>query len=524
MEKKKKKSAKKWIWIAAIAIVLIGAAAYALLNLRASAVMSSVTSYSTQAAAIGSITSTVGATGNVYTRQTVQLNWKTSGIVSQIDVTKGQQVTKGTVMAALDQSSLPQDVINAAIDLAAAQQNLEDLLNSNTARATAQLALIQAQQDLESAKKTAQSKLYQRASQQTIDIARANLIQAEASLERAADAYNANKARSSDDVQYAAALSAYARAQQTYNSAKLNLEYVQSLPDPLTVEEANAELDLAEAKYQDAKRAWERIKDGPTDGDVAAAEAKVAAAQAVLDEAYITAPISGTIVSIDTQPGDLVSAGTSAIKLVDFSHLYMDISVSEVDISQVKVDQPVEIIFDAIAEKTYSGVVTDIAMEGATSGGTVNYTVTAEITDPDSQILPGMTATASIVVTQKDNVILVPSSAIRMINNQQMVYVLRNNILQPVVVEIGDTDAEGTSSEVLSGEVAVGDLIVLNPPSSEDQTTTQRGLFGGLFGRLFGGGRRVEFEGGGDFQPPDGGNFQPPSGGTNSNSGNIQVP
>ena len=120
--------------------------------------------------------------------------------------------------------------------------------------------MIQAQQDLESAK-TAQSKLYQRASQQTIDIARANLIQAEASLERAADAYNANKARSSDDVQYAAALSAYARAQQTYNSAKLNLEYVQSLPDPLTVEEANAELDLAEAKYQDAKRAWERIKD-----------------------------------------------------------------------------------------------------------------------------------------------------------------------------------------------------------------------------------------------------------------------
>lgn len=525
MEKKKRKSVKKWIWVVAAVILIIGGAAFLLLRQAVNPAAIGTTSYSTQVVANGTIVSTVGATGNVYARQSVQLSWKTSGIVSQVYVTKGQKVAKDTLLAELERSSLPQEVINAAIDLASAQQKLEDLLNSNTARANAELALIQAEQALQDAQKEAQSKLYQRASQETIDIARANLIQAEAALEKAAEAYNANKSRSSDDVQYAAALSTYAKAQQTYNSAKMNLAYVQSLPDPLTVQEANAELELAEAKYQDAKRAYERIKDGPAEEEVAAAEAKVAAAQAVLDQAKITAPIAGTVVAIETLPGDLVTAGTPAIKIIDFSHLYTDISVSEVDINMIKLGQPVEILFDAISDKTYSGVVTDIAMEGISSGGTVNYTVTAEITNPDSNILPGMTVTANIVVSQKENVVMVPSSAIRTVNNQQVVYVLRNNTLQPIVVEIGDTDAEGTSSEVLSGDVMVGDLIVLNPPSASDASETA-GL--GLLGRLFGGGlmnreARGVMPQGSNFEPPEGGNFQRPSGDSGGNGNNTQV-
>jgi HlyD family secretion protein len=514
MEKKRKKIGKKWIWIVAAVMILAGGAEFLFLRQRAMNAQT-FTNYSTQAVSTGSITGTVGATGNVYARQSVQLNWKTSGIVSKVYVTKGQKVAKDTLLAELEQSSLPQEVINAAIDLAAAQKDLEDLMNSNTARAKAELALIQAEQALEDAQKEAESMLYKRASDQTIDIARANLIQAEAALEKAADIYNLNKSRSSDDVQYAAALSSYAKAQQTYNSAKMNLEYVQSLPDPLSVQQANAELALAEAQYQDASRAWERIKDGPTDEDLAAARAKVTAAQAVLDQAFITAPISGTVVAIETLPGDLVTAGTYAVKIVDLSHLYIDISVSEVDINLVKLGQPVEIVFDAISDKTFNGVVTDIAMEGASSGGTVNFNVTAEITDPDARILPGMTATANIVVTQKDDVVMVPSSAIRTLNNQQVVYVLRNNSILSVVVEIGDTDAEGTSSEVLSGDIAVGDLIVLNPPSANNESETA-GL--GLLGRLFGG-RVMNGEPRGVM--PQGGDFQPPAGG---NGDDVQVP
>jgi HlyD family secretion protein len=523
MDKKLTKGrSKKWLWFVGIAVVALGAGVvYVLPRLQSAKAANTTTIYRTQLLAKGDLSSTVGATGNVYPRQSVTMNWKTSGTVSKVYVTKGQQVTAGTVLAELDPSSLPQDVLNAATTLATAQQDLDDLLNSNTARANAQLALITAEQDLVAAQKTAQSKLYQRASQETIDIAHANLIQAQAALDRATDIYNQNKSRASDDVQYAAALSQFASAQQKFDSAQLNYQYAQALPDPLAVQAANASLDVAQAKYLDAKRAWERVKDGPPATDVAAAEAKVTAAQAILDEAKIVAPISGTITAIDTQPGDLVSAQTSAFDIADQSHLYVDISVSEVDVSQVQVGQPVEITFDAISGQTYQGVVTDMAMQGTSSSGTVNYPVTAEITNPDAKILNGMTAAASITVTQKTGVLLVPSSAIRTVSGQQLVYVMQNNTPQAISITTGDTS--GTQTEVTGGNLTEGEAIILNPPSSTTTSTASRGLFGGIFGGVFGGdtGPR-EFVGPpGNFQPGGQGNSQQ-GGSTSGQSGNTQ--
>jgi len=290
------------------------------------------------------------------------------------------------------------------------------------------------------------------------------------------------------------------------------------------VQEANAEVAVAQAKYLDAKRAWELVKDGPAATDVAAAQAKVAAAQATLDEAKVTAPISGTVVAINTQAGDLVNAGTSALQIDDLSHLYVDIQVSEVDINSVKLDQPVQITFDAISNKTYNGKVTDIAMEGNSSSGTVNFTVTAEITDADAQIMPGMTASANIVVAQKNNVLLVPASAVRTINGSQMVYIMQNNVLTAVPITTGLTDSSGTSYEVTSGNLKAGDLIVLNPPSSTTtSSTSSRGLFG-IFGGISGGARDAggptgNFGGSSSTGQTNPGSNSSPSG----SSGNVQT-
>ncbi|HEX9013813.1 MAG TPA: efflux RND transporter periplasmic adaptor subunit [Anaerolineaceae bacterium] len=521
MEKKPKKSGKKWLLIGGIVVVLAAAGAVFVYMRTQSQPSSTASSYKTQAAAKGSLSTSVGANGNVYTRQTVSLSWGTSGTVSQVSVTKGQQVDKGTVLAQLDQSSLPQSVLSAATDLAAAQKSLDDLLNSNTARANAQLALLTAEQTLVSAQKTAQSKLYQRASQTVVDTAKANLIQAQTALDRASTAYN-NVKSSSDTMVYASALSQFAAAQQTFDKAQMNYQYAQSMPDTLSVQIANADVDVAQAAYNDAKRAWERVKDGPNADDVAAAEAKVAQAQATLDQARITAPISGTITAINTTPGDLVSSGTAAVQIDDMSHLYVDISVSEVDISQVKVGQPAEITFDAIANKTYNGKVTDIATTGTSSSGAVNFYVTVGITNKDAQIKPGMTATANITVTQKTDVLLVPASAIRTVNNQSMVYVDQSGTLRPVFITTGDTDS--TNTEVTGGNLNAGDLVVTNPPSSATALSSaglrQTGLFGGLFSGIFGGGGGGGFVGGGGMPPSGGGpggDFGGPPG-NNSNS------
>ena len=505
MEKKPKKFLKKWILYGGIGLVIAASGIIFVLPRFMGSTTSEMNLYTTQTVEKGSLTSTVSATGNVYTSQTASLTWQTSGIVDQVYVSKGQQVAAGTILAELVQTSLPQSVINAASDLAAAQKELEDLLSSDVARANAELALIQAEQDLLNAQKAAQSKQFQRASQETIDIARANLIMAQDALDKAADIYNKNK-NSSSNVQYANALSQFASAQQKFEQAQNNLYYVQGLPDSLEVQEAMAKVDLAQATYLDAKRAWERVKDGPNPADVAAAEAKVASAQAILDQAYVKAPITGMVTAIRVKPGDLVSAGSAAFQIDDMSHLYTDISVSEVDINSVEVGQPAAITFDAIPDKTYEGKVTDIDMVGTISSGAVSYNVTVEITNPDAQIRPGMTASADITVMQLTDVLLVPSSAIRTVNNRQVVYILQNGSLQAVLVTIGHSD--DTSSEVIGGNLKEGDLLVLNPPSTTSTSTTgtrQGGLFGGLFGGIFSRG-----------EPPGG---APPSGGPSGSSG-----
>jgi HlyD family secretion protein len=510
MEKKAKKKGKKWIWFVVIAVALIGAAAvYVVPRLQSSS--TTTTTYTTQAVTTGSITTTVGANGNVYPKQAISLTWQTSGVVSKVYVTKGQTVQKGDVLAELDSTSLPESVLSAATDLATAQKTLDELLNSNSTRAEAELALLNAEQTLVSAQKTAQSKLFSRASQTTIDSAQASMIQAQAALDRASAAYS-NVKNSADQNVYASALSQFASAQSTFDSAQLNYQYAQSLPDTLTVEIASAEVDVAQAAYDDARRAWERVKDGPNANDVAAAQAAVDTAQAALDKSKITAPISGTITAIDTTAGDLVSASTAAFELDDVAHMYVDISVSEVDISAVKEDQPAEITFDAIADKTYTAKVIDVATTGSSSSGSVNFNVTLEITNRDSQIKSGMTATATITTSDKTGLLLVPSSAIRTVDSQSVVYIMNNSVLTPVTITTGDIDS--TNTAVTGGNLKEGDLLVTNPPSTTTSTTSSSsgGLFGGLFGGILGGG------GGGGGQPPSGGGGQAPSGGAPSGS------
>jgi HlyD family secretion protein len=495
----KKRLGKKWIIIAAVLVVVVAAGIIIIPRVLANS-RSSATTYQTAPLGRGDISETVGATGNVYTNQTVQLSWQTTGVVKDVNVTKGQLVAANTVLADLDQTSLPQSIISAQSDLTTAKKALDDLLNSGTARATAELNLVTSEQTLVNAQKAAQSKLFQRASQSTIDIAQANLIDAQNALNNAADIYNRNKNRNQTDSTYAAALSQFANAQQKFDTAQYNMQYVTALPDPLSVQAANAQVDVAQAAYLDAKRAWEQVKDGPNPTDVAAAQSKVDSAQAILNEAEITSPIGGTVTQIDSKVGDLVAPSTVGFQIDDLSHLYVNIQVSEVDINKVKIGQPVDLTLDAIPDKNFQGKVTDIDAVGTASSGAVNFNVTTEITSKDPEIKSGMTATANITVTALTNILVVPTRAIKTINSRQIVYTMRNGALRPVPITTGISSTDTT--QLLTGNLQEGDLIVLDPPTATTLTTGARGgLFGGLFGGLGGGGARGNFGGGG------GGNF-----------------
>ncbi len=459
----------------AAAVIIILLIVVPLLSKNASGAAS--TAYQTEPAGNGDISVSIGATGTVRANQTASLVWQTSGKVETIYVSKGQVVEEDAVLADLASTSLAQNIILAQVDLFNAEEALDKAINNSEERANAHLALIQAEQALEDAEDEAQSKLFQRASQETIDIARANLINANEALDEAENIFERTKGSGEESVVYAAGLSQYAKARQEQTRAVYNLRYVQDLPDALAVEEVNAKLDQAKAKYLTAKEEWEKVKDGPNDNDVLAAQAKVDSAQAALNFALLKAPFTGTVTLIENKSGDLITAGSKAFQLDDLSHMLVDVDVSEVDINQVELGKPVKLTFDAIPDQEFQGTVSDIALFGNNSSGSVYFTVTVEVLDSTPAIKPGMTAAVNIVVNEMKDVLLVPSRAVRTANGNRIVYLLNGGNAIPVEITLGSS--ANNYSQILSGEVKEGDAIILNPPAAMPNMRPGRQATGG---------------------------------------------
>jgi len=449
---------KRWIWIGAGAVVVV---VVAVLVITGRARSTALTSLQTAEAATGSLTAQVGATGTVHANQTATLTFQTAGTVGAVYVGIGERVPKSEQLASLERTSLASNVILAQADLVAAERALEDVLHSATAKSQAELALANARKALADMQfKWDVQQPGNRASTTTLKAAESKLVVAEDRMNRAKGVYDS--APSSDDERKAEAYLNYAAAVQEYQSALASVNWYRGKPNDNDQAILDAQLAVSQAQLEDAQRAWERVKDGPDEGDVSAAQARVDAARASLELAEIKAPFAGTITFVDIKPGDQVAPGTLAFGLADLTRLLVDVEVSEVDIDRVKVGQEVTLTFDAIPEKTYQGLVHEVGQIGTALQGVVSFEVEVEVLNPDSSIKPGMTAAVNIVVSQIENVLLVPNRAVRVQDGQRVVFVMRDGV--PVTVEITLGASSDTDSEVLAGDLKVGDLIILNPP------------------------------------------------------------
>jgi HlyD family secretion protein len=476
----KGKGRKKTIWWILGIVILVVVAYLVVTMVRARA--NAASAYQTTTIARGTLTATIGATGNVHANQTAVLTWQTSGTVDTVNSKVGDQVKAGAVLASLAQTSLSQNVILAQADLVTAQRNLDNLLQSSTQSAQAQLNLVTAQKNVDSTKSTLESFLASNHGGTSDDItnAQAKVTLAERNLQSAQTFYDEVKYLGDTDPTKAQAYTNLYTAQQALKSAQNNLDYFLLKPSGRDVEQARANYALAQAKLDDAQREWDRLRNGPDSSDVAAAQARVDAAQATINLSRVMAPIAGTVTEADPLVGDLVSPNTSAFRVDDLSHLLVDVQVSEVDINNVSVGQLAIVTFDAVLGREYHGKVVDVSRVGTSVQSVVNFNVSVELTDPDADVKPGMTASVTITIQSLDDVLLVPNRAVHLVNGQRVVYVLRSGQLLEIPVTLGASD--DTMSEVVSGDISVGDMVVLNPPAN----FTPGG--NGNPGRMFGGG------------------------------------
>jgi HlyD family secretion protein len=514
----------------------------------------------------GLLTSSIDATGIVRSQQNAYLNWKTNGTVSEVFVTVGDQVSKGQKLAVLKSDSLPQYIILAQADLISAQMALDNLLNSDLQRTQAQKNIEIAQQALEDAlnPEIAQAKalvalaeaekdvedaqnnltiLTNPVPQSAIDQAYANMVIAEnilnqtlADIERferrskgklppfvpdylKKEIKGINKdilealelKRTQDQLKYNDAVSKYNQlldppnpndvAVATSKLATAKAQFVEAQREWERVKDGPSEADIAvlEAKLADAKREWERIKDGPDPDDIEILETRIAAAQAAIDHAHITAPFDGVITSIEIQSGDQAQPGMPAFRLDNTSRLFVDVQVSEIYINQVELGQEAQATFDSTSNE-YHGTVVEVTKVGMEVDGLVSFEVAIELSDADSAIKPGMTSEIEIITDQIEEALLIPNRAVQIQGDQRVVYILsetplnnspaietgagplrelrdlvnpNNRVLyslQTIPIKLGASSA--TRSEVLEGDLKPGDEILLNPPSMTAMSST----------------------------------------------------
>lgn len=496
-----------WI-IGSVGIVVIIAIILIIASLKGQS--GTTSAYTTTVVQRGTLTSSVEGSGTVASIHTDTMSWQTSGQVDQVNVTIGDTVKAGDVLATLLQSSLLSNIINAQVDLIAAQRNLESVENADTALAQAQLDLITAQNTYDSANSAYQTLLIQNRGATASDLqqSQSKLTIATSNWEKARDAYALVSSNPDSDPTKAQAYLTLYNATQALNTAQQSLSYFTTKPSNAAINKAKATMELAKVKLAEAQAAYDRVQNGPDPYNVAAAQAKVDAAQAIVNQAQISAPFDGTVTQMSITSGDVISIGTKAFRIDDLAHMVISVQVTEIDINSVKAGQPATITFDAIPNKTYIGEVVQVDMAGTVSQSSTTFSALIELTDADELVKPGMAANVTITTNNVDNALLVPSTSIFTDDStgQQFVYLVKNGGLQAVIVTTGAVS--DTSTQITSDGLQEGDTIVLSFASTSSSSTGRFGLGG--FG-MMGGSSSVTVQEAGN--PPD----NPPT--TNSTNG-----
>jgi HlyD family secretion protein len=136
-----------------------------------------------------------------------------------------------------------------------------------------------------------------------------------------------------------------------------------------------------------------------------------------LGRCTIYAPTNGIVISRNVDVGQTVAASFSApiifVIANDLKRMQIDAMVSEADIGGVEIDQPVNFTVDAFPGRTFHGKVIQIRNSPATNQNVVTYDTVVSVENAEMKLKPGMTATVSIVAAEREDVLKVPSAALR---------------------------------------------------------------------------------------------------------------
>jgi HlyD family secretion protein len=208
-----------------------------------------------------------------------------------------------------------------------------------------------------------------------------------------------------------------------------------------------------------------------------------------LNDYYITAPFSGILSTLNIKKGDLI-ASNQIIGTIITNQKIANISLNEIDAAQVKVGQNAILTFDAFPDLKVKGKIIEISTVGKEEQGVVSYGIKISLEKENKEIKPGMSVNAEIIVDRKENVLLVPNSAIKSDGMGKYVEVIKNyeikkrnsfkpvaisqNLIEKIYIKTGISNDEFT--EILE-DLNEGEVIIIRTLNQTAQSRQQTNPF-----------------------------------------------
>jgi multidrug efflux pump subunit AcrA (membrane-fusion protein) len=190
-------------------------------------------------------------------------------------------------------------------------------------------------------------------------------------------------------------------------------------------------LASAQNSIDTSENSYTTLIAGTDNLDLEQAKLTLQQAQQTYDNYFVRAPYDGVIGRIPVNVYNQASGSTVMATIVG-AHKIATISLNEVDAAKVKVGQPVNVTFDAIDGLTATGTVSVVDQIGAVSSGVVSYGIKISINTDDGRVKSGMSVNTSIITAQKDNVIIVPSAAIKTQTGKSYVQIFDQSVLASI--------------------------------------------------------------------------------------------
>ena len=423
----------------------------------------------------GNLTVSAIGTGILQPANQVQLGFGTNGRLVTLNVKAGDKVTKGQLLAQLDNTDEKVSYEQAQRALAnltsptAIDQAQQDVATATTTLTNAKYALMyvispavfesqqlvlvdqQALMDAQTAGGTSPTADQQKA----IDSAQAKLKIDQAKLAGNQIWYK--------DVYLPLNFTVFAVDPNDASNSHRRVKLVEG-PSDLEIQTSQAAYDVAKTAVQQAQWYLDALngKDVPVNAGGANLSAlqnakfNVQTTKAALDGSQIYAPMSGTIISISAKPNDNVSK-SPIIVLGDLTHLYLQTYVSEAAYQMFQVGSEADIVFDALPDQTFLGKVIQVnpVLDKSTSTSVVGGLV--EMDPTQTNLLMGMSATVNVIVGRTQNAVLIPLVALHEYTpGKYALFVMRNGKLTVDFVEVGLKDK--VNAEIKSG-LQPGDVV-----------------------------------------------------------------